>query len=143
MCKIRTIILNNAKEITCDFIVEVKNIEINIIDRPAFCIFCPPNSNGYNSILFKFSNLNEGIMHEFSNDSSIEISVGQQSGCVYSFQYRDDASFIHINELEKTILKNGNITRYQNNVLNFRKLIDEIRKAVNNQLKKQLQSTDK
>lgn len=138
MCNIRTIVLNNANEIKCDFIVEVKNIEINIIDRPAFCIFCPSNSNGYTSIVFKFSNLNEGIMHEFTDDNSIGISVGQQSGCVYSFQYRDDVSFTHINELEKIILNNGNTTRYQNNVRNFRKLIDEIRKAVNNRFKKQL-----
>lgn len=55
---------------------------------------------------------------------------------MYSIPYRDDASFVYIKELEETILKNGKTTRYQNNVRNYRKLIDEIRKAVNDQVKR-------
>lgn len=132
MCKIRTIILNNEKEITNDFIVEVKNIDINIIDRPAFCIFSPHNANGYASLLFKYSNIDEDIINKFSKDSIVSIGSGQLSGCVYSFLYKEDISPMHMNELANELLSCNNTIRYQNNVRNFIKLIGEIRKAVNN-----------
>ena len=131
MCKIRTIILNEAKEITNDFVVEVNDIDINIIDRPAFCIYSPPNSNGYASLLFKYSNIDENITRKFSKDSIVSIGVGQQSGCVYNFLYRENISPIHMNELAHELLKNNKTIRYQNNVRNFIKLIGEIRKSVN------------
>ena len=131
MCKIRTIILNEAKEITNDFVVEVNSIDINIIDRPAFCIYSPPNSNGYASLLFKYSNIDENITRKFSKDSIVSIGVGQQSGCVYSFQFREDISPIHMKELANELLTCNNTIRYQNNVRNFIKLIGEIRKSVN------------
>ena len=131
MCKIRTIILNEAKEITNDFVVEVNSIDINIIDRPAFCIYSPPNSNGYASLLFKYSNIDENITRKFSKDSIVSIGVGQQSGCVYNFLYRENISPIHMNELAHELLKNNKTIRYQNNVRNFIKLIGEIRKSVN------------
>ena len=136
MCKIRTIILNEAKEITNDFVVEVNDIDINIIDRPAFCIYSPPNSNGYASLLFKYSNIDENITRKFSKDSIVSIGVGQQSGCVYSFQFREDISPIHMNELTHELLKNNKTIRYQNNVRNFIKLIGEIRKSVSIQSNK-------
>lgn len=131
MCKIRTIILNEAKEITNDFVVEVNDIDINIIDRPAFCIYSPPNSNGYASLLFKYSNIDENITRKSSNDNIVFIGVGQQSGCVYSFQFREDISPIHMKELANELLTCNNTIRYQNNVRNFIKLIGEIRKSVN------------
>ena len=131
MCKIRTIILNKAKEITNDFVVEVNSIDINIIDRPAFCIYSPPNSNGYATLSFKYSNIDENITRKFSKDSIVSIGVGQQSGCVYSFQFREDISPIHMNELTHELLKNNKTIRYQNNVRNFIKLVGEIRKSVN------------
>lgn len=131
MCKIRTIILNEAKEITNDFVVEVNNIDINIIDRPAFCIYSPPNSNGYASLLFKYSNIDESIIQKFSKDYIVSIEVGQQSGCVYNFLYRENISHIHMNELAHELLNNNKTIRYQNNVRNFIKLIGEIRKSVN------------
>lgn len=130
MCKIRTIVLNDKKEITSDFMVEVKGIEINIIDRPAFCIFSPRNSNAYNTILFKFSNLEEEVMTDFSSDSSMSISIGCQSGCVYSCQYRDGATFDQLHELQIKFLGNNSTVRYQNNVRNFIKLIEEIKTEV-------------
>ena len=131
MCKIRTIILNKAKEITNDFVVEVNNIDINIIDRPAFCIYSPPNSNGYASLLFKYSNIDESIIQKFSKDSIVSIGVGQQSGCVYSFLYREEISPMHLNELAYELLTRNNTIRYQNNIHKFMKLIVEIRKSVN------------
>lgn len=131
MCKIRTIILNEAKEITKDYVIEVNNIDLNIIDRPAFCIFSPPNSNSYASLLFKYSNIDESIIQKFSKDNIVSIEVGQQSGCVYNFLYRENISPIHMNELAHELLKNNKTIRYQNNVRNFIKLIGEIRKSVN------------
>ena len=131
MCKIRTIILNDEKEIANDFVVEVKNIDINIIDRPAFCIFSPNNANGYATLLFKYSNIDENIINKFSKDSIVSIGVGQQSGCVYSFQFREDISPIHMKELANELLTCNNTIRYQNNIHNFMKLIVEIRKSVN------------
>ena len=136
MCKIRTIILNEAKEITNDFVVEVNSIDINIIDRPAFCIYSPPNSNGYASLLFKYSYIDENINRKFSKDSIVSIGVGQQSGCVYNFLYREEISTIHMNELAHELLKYNQTIRYQNNVRNFIKLIGEIRKSVNLRLNK-------
>ena len=138
MCKIRTIILNNEKEIKNDFVVEVNNIDINIIDRPAFCIFCPHNANGYASILFKYSNIDENIIQKFSEDSLVSIGVGQQSGCVYSFLFREEASSIHLDELVNELLTRNNTIRYQNNIRNFLKLIGEIRKSVNNRSKRSI-----
>ena len=131
MCKIRTIILNDEKEIVNDFVVEVKNIDINIIDRPAFCIFSPNNANGYASLLFKYSNIDENIINKFSKDSIVSIGVGQQSGCVYSFLYRESITPIHLNEMANELLTCNNTIRYQNNVRNFIKLVGEIRKSVN------------
>ena len=136
MCKIRTIILNKAKEITNDFVVEVNDIDINIIDRPAFCIYSPPNSNGYASLLFKYSNIDESIIQKFSKDSIVSIGVGQQSGCVYSFLYREEISPMHLNELAYELLTRNNTIRYQNNIHNFMKLIVEIRKSVNSRANK-------
>ena len=138
MCKIRTIILNNEKEIKNDFVVEVNNIDINIIDRPAFCIFCPHNANGYASILFKYSNIDENIIQKFSEDSLVSIGVGQQSGCVYSFLFREEASSIHLDELVNELLTRNNTIRYQNNIRDFIKLIGEIRKSVNNRSKRSI-----
>ena len=131
MCKIRTIILNKAKEITNDFVVEVNNIDINIIDRPAFCIYSPPNSNGYASLLFKYSNIDENVIQKFSKDSIVAIEVGQQSGCIYSFLYRESITPIHLNEMANELLTCNNTIRYQNNVRNFIKLVGEIRKSIN------------
>ena len=136
MCKIRTIILNEAKEITNDFVVEVNDIDINIIDRPAFCIYSPPNSNGYASLLFKYSNIDESIIQKFSKDHIVSIEVGQQSGCVYNFLYRENISPIHMKELANELLTCNNTIRYQNNVRNFIKLVGEIRKSVNIQSNK-------
>lgn len=135
MCKIRTIIINDEKEIANDFVVEVNNIDINIIDRPAFCIFSPYNANGYASLLFKYSNIDENIINKLSKDSIVSIGVGQQSGCVYSFLYREEISPMHLNELANELLSCNNTIRYQNNVRNFIKLIGEIRKSVNNRSK--------
>ena len=136
MCKIRTIILNEAKEIKNDYVIEVNNIDLNIIDRPAFCIFSPPNSNSYASLLFKYSNIDESIIQKFSKDSIVSIEVGQQAGCVYSFLYREDISPIHMKELANELLTCNNTIRYQNNIHNFMKLIVEIRKSVNIRLNK-------
>lgn len=138
MCKIRTIILNDEKEIANDFVVEVKNIDINIIDRPAFCIFSPNNANGYASLLFKYSNIDENIINKFSKDSIVSIGVGQQSGCVYSFFYREDISPMHLNELAYELLTRNNTIRYQNNIHNFMRLIVEIRNSVNNRSKRSI-----
>lgn len=137
MCKIRTIILNDEKEIANDFVVEVKNIDINIIDRPAFCIFSPNNANGYASLLFKYSNIDENI-NKFSKDSIVSIGVGQQSGCVYSFLYREDMSPMLLNELAYELLTRNNTIRYQNNIHNFMRLIVEIRNSVNNRSKRSI-----
>lgn len=131
MCNIRTIILNKEKEIKNDFVVEVNNIDINIIDRPAFCIYSPPNSNGYASLLFKYSNIDENVIQKFSKDSIVAIEVGQQSGCIYSFLYRESITPIHLNEIANELLTCNNTIRYQNNVRNFIKLVGEIRKSVN------------
>lgn len=131
MCKIRTIILNEAKEIKNDYVIEVNNIDLNIIDRPAFCIFSPPNSNSYASLLFKYSNIDENIIQKFSKDYIVSIEVGQQSGCIYNFLYRENISPIHMKELANELLTCNNTIRYQNNVRNFIKLVGEIRKSVN------------
>ena len=136
MCNIRTIILNKEKEIKNDFVVEVNNIDINIIDRPAFCIYSPPNSNGYASLLFKYSNIDENVIQKFSKDSIVAIEVGQQSGCIYSFLYRESITPIHLNEIANELLTCNNTIRYQNNIHNFMKLIVEIRKSVNIRLNK-------
>ena len=75
--------------------------------------------------------LTKNIINKFSKDSIVSIGVGQQSGCVYSFLYRESITPIHLNEMANELLTCNNTTRYQNNIHNFMKLIVEIRKSVN------------
>ena len=52
------------------------------------------------------------------------------SGCMYSCQYRDGATFDQLHELQIKFLGNNSTVRYQNNVSNFIKLIEEIKTEV-------------
>ena len=52
------------------------------------------------------------------------------SGCMYSCQYRDGATFDQLHELQIKFLGNNSTVRYQNNVRNFIKLIEEIKTEV-------------
>lgn len=54
----------------------------------------------------------------------------QMSGCMYSCQYRDGATFDQLHELQIKFLGNNSTVRYQNNVSNFIKLIEEIKTEV-------------
>lgn len=54
----------------------------------------------------------------------------QMSGCMYSCQYRDGATFDQLHELQIKFLGNNSTVRYQNNVSNFIKLIEEIMSEV-------------
>ena len=54
----------------------------------------------------------------------------QMSGCMYSCQYRYGATFDQLHELQIKFLGNNSTVRYQNNVSNFIKLIEEIKTEV-------------
>lgn len=125
MCKIRIIIQNEKKEVEKDYIAEFTNSEIHIIDRPAFCIYTPKNSNGYENILFKYSNLKEETLEANTKNTELFVIYGKISGCLYGIALRNytsnDWSF-----LKKQLKDSNNQVRFKSNIQNFFNLARDI-----------------
>ncbi len=131
MCKIRIIIQNEKKEVEKDYIAEFKNLEIHIIDRPAFCIYARKNCNGYESILFKYSNLREETLEANADNTALSVIYGKNSGCLYgvSFRYynKEDLAL-----LSRKLKESNNGVRFKSNIQNFFNLAKEIIMSVKN-----------
>ena len=129
MCKIRVIIQNEKSGVDKDYFIEVKNLEIHIIDRPAFCIYTPKNSNGYESILFKYSNLKEKTLEATADNTELYVIYGKNSGCIYDVSFRN-YSDRDLDILSKTLKKKNDGVRFKSNMQNFTKMVIEIIKSV-------------
>lgn len=125
MCKIRIIIQNENKEVEKDYVAEFKNPEIHIIDRPAFCIYAPKNSTGYENLLFKYSNLREETLNANADNADLFVSYGKISGCLYSVSLRNCKN-IDFMLLSKKLKESNNQIRFKSNIQNFFNLVKEI-----------------
>lgn len=129
MCKIRIIIQNEKKEVEKDYIAEFKNLEIQIIDRPAFCLYAPKNCNGYESILFKYSNLREETLEVNNGNTELYVIYGKISGCLYGVSMRNYKNS-DLEILCKQLKDGSNQVRFQSNIQNFFRLVKEIIRSV-------------
>lgn len=125
MCKIRIIIQNANKEVEKDYVAEFKNPEIHIIDRPAFCIYAPKNSNGYENLLFKYSNLREETLSANADNAELFVTYGKISGCLYSVSLRNYKNSDLI-LLCKKLKESNSQVRFKSNIQNFFNLVKEI-----------------
>ncbi|WP_297974533.1 hypothetical protein [uncultured Bacteroides sp.] len=132
MCKIRIIIQNEKKEVERDYTIEFNNPEIHIIDRPAFCIYTPKNCNGYESILFKYSNLKEETLEANMDNTEFSVIYGKISGCLYGVSFRNYNNR-DIGLLSKKLIDSSNGVRFKSNIQNFFKLVKEIILSVSNE----------
>lgn len=125
MCKIRIIIQNERKEVEKDYIAEFRNPEIHIIDRPAFCIYVPRNSNGYESILFKYSSLKEETLEANTDNMELMVIYGKISGCLYGVFMRNyknsDWEYLY-----KQLKGSNSQVRFQSNIQSFFRMVKEI-----------------
>lgn len=135
MCKLRIIIQNEKKEVEKDYIAEFKNPEIHIIDRPAFCIYIPKNSNGYESILFKYSNLREETLEVNTDNTELFVIYGKISGCLYSVLL-GNCKNIDLENLCKQLKGSNSQIRFQSNIQNFFRLVKEIIQSVREETRK-------
>ena len=135
MCKIRIIIQNEKKEVEKDYIAEFKNPEIHIIDRPAFCIFFPRNSNGYENILFKYSNLREETLEANTDNMELMVIYGKISGCLYGVFMRNYKN-TDLENLCKQLKGSNSQIRFQSNIQNFFRLVKEIIQSVREETRK-------
>lgn len=129
MCKIRIIIQNEKKEVEKDYIAEFKNPEIHIIDRPAFCIYAPKNCYGYESILFKYSNLREETLDANTENTELMVSYGKISGCLYGVSFRNYTNR-DLLLLSKKLRDSNDGIRFKSNIQNFFNLVKEIIQSV-------------
>lgn len=135
MCKIRIIIQNEKKEVEKDYMAEFKDLDIHIIDRPAFCIYTPQNTNGYENILFKYSNLKEETLEANTNNTELFVIYGKISGCLYSVALRNYQNS-DLTVLSKQLRDTNNQVRFKTNIQNFFKLVKEIMTSVKIQIYK-------
>lgn len=135
MCKIRIIIQNEKKEVEKDYIAEFKYLDIHIIDRPAFCIYTPQNTNGYENILFKYSNLKEETLEANTDNSELFVIYGKISGCLYSVALKNYQNS-DLTILSKQLRNSNDQVRFKTNIQNFFKLIKEIMVSVKKQTHK-------
>lgn len=127
MCKIRIVILDKEKNVEKDYTREIENVEINIIDRPSFCVYTKCNEDGFSSLHFKFSNLEEKYVSAKSSDNGISGDFGSVSGCLYKVLFKlSQYNNKEITSLHKKIKENSNSVRFQSNVKNFLNLAKAI-----------------
>lgn len=131
MCKIRIIVLDKTKEIEKDYILELNDIQINIIDRPSFCIYAKENINDYDNLLFKYSNIDEDRQ---SKDKDGYVCIfGKNSGCIYSLSFQTGSYYPHkVESILKEIGYSNDNIRFKTNIRKFICLTKKIIESVNN-----------
>ena len=126
MCKLRLISEKGKNGSIKDYIVDLENIDINVIDRPAYCTY-NQGDRGYTNLTFKYSNINEELQNSSFNNDSILITFGALSGCIYSFSYkRNVVNNQLLKSLPSQIHSINETTRFKNNVSGFIKMIIKI-----------------
>lgn len=132
MCKIRIVVLDCEKKVEKDYVVELESIDINIIDRPSFCIYARSNNNGFDNLIFRYSNLSEENISAEIGNNRILANIGLISGCLYSISFRpDEYNTKEMSSLCKIIKDKNSNVRYQSNVRSFFELAKKIISEVN------------
>lgn len=133
MCKIRIVILDKDKNIEKDYIADVGDIDINIIDRPSLCVYSRCNNNGYDSLILKYSNLDEENISENLERENVFAHFGSISGCLYDILFKyGEYNVRDFATLYRNIKQRNSNTRFQNNIKKFINLAKAIIADVNN-----------
>ena len=130
MCKMRIVILDSNKNIENDFVADLGNINLNIVDRPAFCIYSKCNDNGYDNLIFKLSNIEELQTTTESVNNWMAV-YGKVSGCLYSISFK---SILRLSQNIKLLYRSIHVTdniRFNANIYNYFKLAEKIIMIVN------------
>lgn len=145
MCKIRTLIIDTKGGILDDRIITLVNLALSVIDTPALCIFSTANANGYENIIFKYSNIVEKTLSVSSKSSKTIMTVGRNSGCVYTFQHKGGIGLSEVAEMREVALAENDNARYQRNVRLHLRLLKQIYEdvAISNPVKSKRTIDDK
>lgn len=137
MCKIRIVVLDREKKVEKDYVTELGSIDINIIDRPSFCIYARNHYNGFDSLIFKYSNLNEENISAEIGNNRIIANIGLISGCMYGISFKlDEYNLKEMSSLYKIIKDKNTSVRYKSNVKSFFELAKAIISELNTEHKR-------
>lgn len=126
MCKLRTLIMDNDSKILKDTVIDISTVTLSVIDAPAMCIYKKMNANGYENILFKYSNIIEEVETISSDSSNTIMSFGPNSGCVYAYQFKKEIGLYELSEIRKAALNEYDGVRYQTNIKSLLDLLRHI-----------------
>lgn len=84
------------------------------------------NANGYENILFKYSNIVEEVETISSDSSNTIMSFGPNSGCVYAYQFREEIGLYELSEIRKAALNEYDGVRYQTSIKSLLDLLRHI-----------------
>lgn len=126
MCKLRTVVMNAPNSIVKDSVLDIGEITLNVIDIPAMCICVGRNVNGFENILFKYSNVIEEMSSISSKSSKTDATIGKNSGCIYAYQFRQETGLSEMDEIRKMALEKNDNVRYQTNVKSLLNLVEHI-----------------
>lgn len=120
MCKMRIVILDKEKKVEKDYVAELGRIDINIIDRPSFCIYARNNVNGFDVLIFKYSNLDEENLSAEFGENRILVNFGLISGCLYSLAFKlKEYNLKDMSSLYKIVKEKSSSIRFQSNIKSF------------------------
>ena len=120
MCKMRIVILDKEKKVEKDYVAELGRIDINIIDRPSFCIYARNNVNGFDVLIFKYSNLNEENLSAEFGENRILANFGLISGCLYNLAFKSkEYNLKDMSSLYKIVKEKSSSIRFQSNIKSF------------------------
>ena len=84
--------------------IDVGKITFNVIDAPAMCIYIGANPMGFEQILFKYSNIIEEMSSVFSKSNKTDATIGKNSGCIYAYQFKQEAGLSEMAEIRDMAL---------------------------------------
>ena len=133
MCNMRIVIIDNKKEVLRDYVATLSSLDINIIDRPALCVYTQKNENGFCSLLFKYSNIKEDTLDINSKNGDTFLVIGSISGCLYSVVFKapllNHKSFVDLCKFFSDKYK-MRPRRFHDNLVQFSKLTVSILKEI-------------
>lgn len=130
MCRIRTLIKDGNDEIQKDIVIDVKGLNLSVIDTPSFCIYAGRNVNGFENIIFKYPSSTEPLQHLSSASNQTLMTVGRNSGCIYAYLYKSNVGLSELSEMKNTALQESKHARYQNNVSLMLRLLEQVHENV-------------
>ena len=134
MCKLRTLITENNGIILKDSVIDIGKVTLSVIDAPAMCV-CN-NNNGYVNLIFKYSNIIEEMVPVLSDSNKTIMTIGRNSGCIYTYQFKQEIGLSELNEIKEAALKSNNGVRYQTNIKSLSNLIEHLYAKIKDKFKK-------